>query len=384
MYEKATSIWNEVCKERRPLRSSQVSLNMPNGTTGFLMGTSGFGIEPLYSHVIYKTLSGSDGAVIKMVNDDIKVALHNLGYDDITIKNIISEVIDESIPFEKSKYLNPEHVAIFDTAAVPENGTRFISPDGHIGALQAIQPFISGGISKTINLPNSATVEDIFNCYLDCWGRGIKSVTVYRDGSKTEQIMSTKKNDSNTHIEPIPLSTTVRKKMPSKRSAEINKFTIHGMEGKLDGYITRGLYPNGDLGEVFIELAKDGSTVKGLVGAIVTLTSISLQYGVPLVELVEKMIYRRFEPSGWVKGDEHVRQCSSIVDYIFRHLAYNHLQDDELIKLGLKRPVVNDTVPNVNNTILDDSFCPVCNTQLRKLGTCTWCAGCSWSDGSCS
>lgn len=387
LYEKAVSIWNEICKEKRPLRCSQISLAMPNGTTGFLMGSSGFGIEPLYSNVIYKTLSGSDGAVIKMVNDDIRVSLQNLGYADDIIIKIISEIVDEDIPFEKSKYLKSEHVAIFDTAAVPENGTRYISADGHIGMLQAIQPFISGGISKTINLPNTTTVEDIYNIYLDCWRKGLKSVTVYRDGSKTEQIMSTKKAvDLTSNIEPTQLAMSVRKKMPSKRSAEINKFTIHGVEGKLDGYITRGLYPNGDLGEVFIELAKDGSTVKGLVGAVVTLTSISLQYGVPLVELVEKMIYRRFEPSGWVKGDEHIRQCSSIVDYIFRHLAHNHLSEDDLIKLGLKRPSGNndDVAPSINNTIPDLSFCPVCNTQLRKLGTCTWCINCSWSDGSCS
>ena len=146
------------------------------------------------------------------------------------------------------------------------------------------------------------------------------------------------------------------------------------------------MYPNGDLGEVFIELAKDGSTVKGLVGAIVTLLSVSLQYGVPLVELVEKMIYRRFEPSGWVKCDDNVRQCSSIVDYIFRHLAHNHLSDEDLVSLGLKRP--NDSsdvvVPTINNTVPDSSFCPICNTALRRLGSCTWCSGCSWSDGSCS
>lgn len=385
--DRCCEIWKDLDDNFRPLRMCSTTLCAPTGTTGFLMGCTGFGIEPIYGNIIYKTLSGQDGASIKYVNDVMVESLLNLGYDRKTVDNIISDIVDNDIPPESSKYLKSEHVAIFDTASAPENGTRVIDYMGHVKMLAAIQPFISSAISKTINMSNDCSVQDVYNLYIDSWKMGLKSLTIYRDGSKTEQVMSSKKDQpTDNNVEPTKLSTSVRKKMPSKRSAEINKFTIHGVEGKLEGYITRGLYPNGDLGEVFIELAKDGSTVKGLVGAIVTLLSVSLQYGVPLVELVEKMIYRRFEPSGWVKGDDNVRQCSSIVDYIFRHLAHNHLSDEDLVSLGLKRP--NDSsdvvVPTINNTVPDSSFCPICNTALRRLGSCTWCSGCSWSDGSCS
>lgn len=378
------SLWDTLVTEQKAPRAASTTLCAPTGTTGYLMSVDSFGPEPFFSLISYKTLSGNDGATLKLVSDTPRLALKNLGYSNTEIDTIISELVDNDIPIENSTIIKKEHIPIFDTSLPPTNGKRAIKYMGHVDMLAAIQPFISSAISKTINMSNDCTVEDIFNLYCYTWEKGLKSITVYRDGSKTEQILNTKKKENN--VEPTPLSTSVRKKMPSKRNAEINKFTIHGIEGKLEGYITRGLYPNGDLGEVFIELAKDGSTVKGLVGAVVTLTSVSLQYGVPLVELVEKMLYRRFEPSGWVKGDEHIRQCSSIIDYIFRHLAFNHLSNDDLIKLGLKNPNntnVSDCV-DVLDTIPDLTFCPICNTQLRKLGTCTFCSNCSWSDGSCS
>lgn len=377
LYEKAVSIWNEICNEKRPLRCSQVTVCMPNGTTGFLMGISGFGIEPIYSNIIYKTLSGSDGAVIKMVNDDIKVSLQNLRYTDDTIIKIISEVVDENIPFEKSKYLKSEHISIFDTAASPENGTRYITANGHISMLQAIQPVISGGISKTINLPNGATVEDVYNNYLDCWRRGLKSVTVYRDRSKTEQIMTT--SLTKTEAEHDHTDKPYRKRMPIDRNAKIHKFTING---NVEGYIIAGVYEDGSLGELFIEGTSFGSTLGGFTDSLSIVTSMALQHGVPLDVLVKKLMHTRFEPAGF-SANPNIRVTSSLVDYIFRYLALEFLPDDKLVELGLKHSDDINTADLSKSAVVSGSPCPVCSSLMVRLGSCEQCLNGCYSSGSC-
>lgn len=374
----------------RSFRNSQLSLIAPTGTISFIMMSNSFGCEPHFALITYKRLSGSNGAILKTVVDDVSISLSNLGYDDSEKEEIIDKLVNHDIPIEQIDIVKKEHIDIFTTAVPPTNGKNFISHMGHIRMMAAIQPFINGAISKTCNLPKETTPNDIYNLYIACWELGLKSLTVYRDGSKENQVLSTtdKETKSSDNQAPEHLSKLTRKKLPTERNAKINKFTINGTSGKIDGYLIRGLYDNGELGEVFIEFAKDGTVVKGLVGAIVTLTSIAIQYGVPLEELVEKMIFRKFDPSGWVQGDPNIKVCNSIVDYIFQHLAYQHLDDDQLMKLGLKR-ISGDSDPNVKAELVEDisntQVCPKCNGIMRFLGRCMTCLTCAYSDGgSCS
>lgn len=396
LYIQAMEIWNQLVNDRPPLRNSQVTLVAPTGTTGFFMGCTGFGIEPIYGNIIYKTLSGNDGAMIKYVNDIIPISLKNLGYSQEQIDHIVKEMTVDDIPPEKSTVLQPIHVPIFDTAAAPTNGTRCVSPSGHIEMMVAVQPFISGAISKTINLPNSATPQDIFDIYLDAWKRGLKSVTVYRDGSKTEQVMAVSEKPAEMNSkEPMLTDVCVpsRRKMPTERNARTHKFTIHSAEGRVEGYITEGFYDSEskELGEVFVELAKDGSTIKSLMSCIATLTSIALQHGVSLKLLVEKMVFRRFSPAGFTKNSK-IRSTTSIVDYVFKHLAYHHLSDNDLESIGLRRRVIDETpdkpvVDNIDDSDADLSAptCPNCGGLMKiRLGSCLYCNNCNFSNGSCS
>jgi ribonucleoside-diphosphate reductase alpha chain len=374
--------WKDVISSPICPRQAQTTLLAPTGTISYLMNSSTFGCEPDFSLITFKKLSGNDGATITLINKLVPIALTNLGYSADIVEQICNEVISGT-PIENSKYIKQEHVAIFDTAMVPAGGKRFISVDGHINMMAAIQPFINGAISKTLNCPNNTTVEDIYNIYFKCWRLKLKAIAIYRDGSKLSQPLTVTKEGQQEDLDYQP----VRRRMPVERDAKINKFAINGSSGEIVGYLTRGLYPSGDLGEIFIELAKEGSTIRGLLGCIVTLSSIAIQYNVPLYELVEKMIYRRFEPSGWVKGDDNIKSCSSIVDYIFKYLAYNHLTDEQLISLGLK--TIDDTkdeTPDKIKTpaVMSSSVCPKCNSQLFILGRCEFCRSCSWTGGSCS
>lgn len=441
LYDCVKNVWNkisELIQNDKTFRNSQVSLLAPCGTISYLMGSTTTGIEPEFSHIKYKNLSGTDGGSIKLINDLIPQTLKNLGYTDREIELLKTELLSVG-HFENSEILKPEHLAIFDTSVAPFGGKRSIHYNGHINMMAAIQPFVSGAISKTINAPNDISVEDVYNIYLDSWKKGLKGITIYRDGSKTFQAISTKednkqsdKQDVDDYFGPdeveelknqleiiknrVLARKTIRRRLPNERSAVNHKFNI----GQTKGYINCGLYDDNSVGEVFIKVAKQGSTLSGLLDALATITSISLQHGVPLKVLVRKLMFQRFEPSGFT-SNENIRMATSIVDYVFRYLGIKFLNEKDKHDLGLtikKKEIVTDDetnqiklvtdelisrifdddtidLPKVSEPCDDDvdvddeigndssSSCPECGSILVRKGSCYFCINCAYNDGSC-
>jgi ribonucleoside-diphosphate reductase alpha chain len=333
-------------------RNAQVTVLAPTGTIGFLMDCDTTGIEPDIALVKYKLLAG--GGMLKIVNQTVKPALENLGYEAGVIDSVIGhidrwdtieDVQDEQTGQIVRSGLRAEHLPVFDCAFKPHRGKRSLHYRGHIRMMAAAQPFLSGAISKTVNLPESATVDDIVNTYVEGWQLGLKAIAIYRDGSKRSAPLNVKKTkdmgasddvsdlgavlatkeqlearivelEHEMNALRIKADEPVRKRMPETRLALNHKFEIAGHEG----YITVGLFEDGQPGEIFIQMSKEGSTMGGLMDTIATLTSISLQYGVPLESLVRKFAYQRFEPSGFTKNPD-IRNATSITDYLFRWMG---------------------------------------------------------------
>ena len=342
-------VWDEALRlgRKHGYRNAQVTVLAPTGTIGFLMDCDTTGIEPDIALVKYKLLAG--GGMLKIVNQTVRPALHKLGYSETDIEAIIAH-IDKYDTIENveedgrtiSSGLRPEHVSVFDCAFKPMRGQRSLSYQGHIRMMAAAQPFLSGAISKTVNLPENATIDDIVDTYVEGWKLGLKAIAIYRDGSKRsapvvtdkkkhgtgngelEAELSTKNELEERVIEledelgmlRTKLNQPPRQRLPDTRVALNHKFDIAGHEG----YITVGLFENGQPGELFIQMAKEGSTIGGLMDTVATLTSIALQYGVPLESLVKKFAFQRFEPSGFTKNPD-IRNASSITDYVFRWLG---------------------------------------------------------------
>lgn len=371
--------------------NAQVTLLAPTGTISFLMGCDTTGIEPDFALVKYKKLAGSD-TMLNYVNSSFREGLQKLGYSDEDINQIEYQLLKECKPLEGIDLIKSEHLSVFDTAIPTNDGSRYIHPMGHLRMIAAVQPFLSMSISKTINLPSDTTVEDIFDIYLKAWKMGLKSVTIYRDKSKTDQVLYASldrdKETKSTSLDEVNVVVSTRRPMPTDRCGITHKFTINGM---LTGYLTANVYEDGRLGEFFVQIAKDGSTIAGLIDAWATMSSVGLQYGVPLKVFVDKMINRRFEPQGFTQN-EHVRICSSIVDYIARYLALRFLDDEELEELGLLPPNLEDSnsesVKKLDTNKLKalpfgSGICPECGSLLRKLGTCEFCDQCGFNGGSC-
>ncbi len=304
----------------------------PTGTISFLMDCDTTGIEPDIALVKYKQLAG--GGMLKMVNRIVPLALQTLGYEESQINRIV-QYIDEHDTIEGAPGLQDEHLAVFDCAFKPKNGIRSIGWRSHVKMMAAAQPFISGAISKTVNMPAETTIEDIAEAYFWGWELGLKALAIYRDGSKQSQPLSTeseaskkaKKDTEGTPHAPreenVSRSETStlsarprRERLPDTRQSITHKFNVAGHEG----YITAGLYEDGRPGEVFLTMAKEGSTIGGLMDCFGTAISINLQYGVPLEVLVKKFSHTRFEPMGHTTNPE-IRIAKSLVDYIFRWLA---------------------------------------------------------------
>jgi ribonucleoside-diphosphate reductase alpha chain len=306
-------------------RNSQVTVLAPTGTIGFMMDCDTTGVEPDIALIKYKKLV--DGGMMKIVNNGVPDALERLGYEDAQVEEIIA-YIDQQETIEGAPHLKPEHLAVFDCAFRPANGERSIHYMGHLRMMGAVQPFLSGAISKTVNMPNEATVDEIMQTYVEAWKMGLKAVAIYRDGSKRLQPLNTsrKKDEEAPQKEELlapPKPKRVR--LPDERQAITHKFSISGHEG----YLTVGLYPNGKPGEMFISMAKEGSVVSGLMDSFATSVSIMLQYGVPLKVLVNKFSHARFEPSGFTSNKE-IPIAKSVMDYIFRWLDLkfgDHLGD---------------------------------------------------------
>ncbi|MDD4270014.1 MAG: vitamin B12-dependent ribonucleotide reductase [Pirellulales bacterium] len=313
----ARKVWDEVLAggRRYGFRNAQVTVLAPTGTISFMMDCCTTGIEPDIALVKYKQLVG--GGTLKIINRTVPLALESLGYEPDEVASIC-DYVEQKGTIEGPSGLRPEHLPVFDCAFLPPGGTRSIPWRAHVRMMAAAQPFISGAISKTVNMPKDSTVEDIASAYVEGWRLGLKALAVYRDGSKGVQPLSTRSgSDKADQAENKPLVAAPRReRLPDTRTSITHKFSVAGHEG----YITVGLYPDGRPGEMFITMAKEGSTIGGLMDCFGTAVSMSLQYGVPLEVYVQKFSHTRFEPMGPTKNPD-IRIAKSIVDYIFRWLG---------------------------------------------------------------
>jgi ribonucleoside-diphosphate reductase alpha chain len=322
MRKAAERVWKDVVESapRRPFRNAQVTLLAPTGTIGFMMDCDTTGVEPDIALIKYKQLAG--GGTMKIVNRTLRPALKRLGYPHEAVESIL-KYVDAQETIEGSPDLNPEHLKVFDCAFKPRNGKRSIHYKAHLHMMAAVQPFLSGAISKTVNMPTDVTVNDVLQAYVDGWKLGLKAVAIYRDGSKRTQPLNTSDTERDAagdgavaaESRPVAARQPFRRRMPATRYSITHKFEVAGHEG----YLTVGTYEDGSPGELFITMAKEGSTVGGIMDSFGTAISLCLQYGVPVRELCKKFAHSRFEPSGFTKNPD-IPIAKSIVDYIFRWL----------------------------------------------------------------
>ncbi len=317
LQDAARNLWDKVLAygRRCGFRNAQATVLAPTGTISFMMDCDTTGIEPEIALVKYKQLAG--GGMLKIVNQTVPAALRRLGYDEPQVAGMVA-YIDQHDTIEGAPELAAEHLPVFDCAFTPRHGKRSISWRAHIQMMAAAQPFISGAISKTVNMPRESTLDDVADAYMEGWRLGLKALAIYRDGSKEAQPLSTKNKKAAGKAEVLPAPR--RERLPDTRQSITHKFSVSGHEG----YITVGLYPDGRPGELFITMAKEGSTVGGLMDCFGTAVSMSLQYGVPLEVYVNKFSHTRFEPMGFTKNPD-IRIAKSIVDYIFRWLGITFL-----------------------------------------------------------
>jgi ribonucleoside-diphosphate reductase alpha chain len=429
--KRATAAWDGVIKigEANGYRNAQASVIAPTGTIGFMMDCDTTGIEPDFSLVKFKKLVG--GGSMQIVNQTIPRALKQLGYADETAEAIIEYIAEHGHVID-APGLKPEHYEVFDTAM----GQRAIKPMGHVRMMAAAQPFLSGAISKTVNLPETATVEEIADVYLQGWKLGLKALAVYRDNCKVGQPLSDGKAGKADDKKSAAVETEVvekvvyrptRKRLPKSRPSRTTSFSVGGAEG----YMTSGSYPDDGLGEVFLKLGKQGSTLAGVMDAFSIAVSIALQYGVPLETFVQKFTNLKFEPAG-LTDDPDIRMAQSIMDYIFRRLALDYLsfeeraelgiytaterarqvetgsylpaeeelteaeslkndpgdevRTDEMDKAGAKpAPVTARTTSElfeeITGTSVDAPLCLTCGTKMRPSGSCYVCEGCGSTSG---
>jgi ribonucleoside-diphosphate reductase alpha chain len=424
LYEASKQCWDEALSngEQHGYRNSQVTVLAPTGTIGFFMDCDTTGIEPDLALIKYKKLVG--GGMIKIVNNTVPAALFKLGYTHEQTGAIVS-YIDATGTIEGAPHVKDEHLAVFDCSFKPAKGTRSIHYMGHLKMMAAAQPFISGAISKTVNLPNAATVEDISEAFIQAWRLGLKAVAIYRDGCKQSQPLSaagTKTAQSGAgeagrtgvsaphELEddnPDAPPRAVRHKLQDERMAVTHKFNIAGHEG----YITVGLYPDGEPGEIFITMAKEGSTVSGLMDSFALAVSIALQHGVPLKLYCEKFAHTRFEPSGWSTNPD-IGFAKSIMDYIFRWLQMRFLSGQQQLLFENLRPkplAAPEGVSDLNGSMGsgpapsdqrpasgsihaanalaemidmgDAPSCSVCGSIMVRNGSCYKCMSCGSTSG---
>ena len=371
-------------------RNSQVTVLAPTGTIGFMMDCDTTGIEPDIALIKYKKLVG--GGMLKIVNNTVPLALAKLGYSQQEGQAIVS-YLDQQETIEGAPALRAEHLPVFDCAFKPQRGERSIGWMGHLKMMGAAQPFLSGAISKTVNLPSVATVEDISKAYLEAWKLGLKAVAVYRDGCKRSQPLNTSRGTKATEAAVVATPETVtRRRLPDERQAFTHKFSIGGHEG----YLTVGMYEDGTPGELFIVMAKEGSVVSGLMDSFATSVSLALQYGVPLQVLTDKFSHTRFEPSGFT-GNPQIPIAKSITDYIFRWLqlkfdpvvqAANKAQAElrsgavEVKALAVVTPVSSSS--GRKDVFLNQADAPPCHTCgaiMVRSGACYKCGNCGATSG---
>ncbi len=371
-------------------KNAQVTVLAPTGTIAFMMDCDTTGVEPDIALIKYKKLVG--GGFMKIVNNTVPMVLRRLGYSEEQRQAIIA-YIDERETIEGAPGLNPDHLPVFDCAFRAKNGARSIDWMGHLRMMGAVQPFLSGAISKTVNLPEDASIDDITQAYIEGWRLGLKALAVYRDGSKRTQPLNAGRD---TDKSALSAARPVRRKLEDEREAITHKFSIAGHEG----YLTVGLYSDRKPGEIFLRMAKEGSTVSGLMDTIATMTSIALQYGVPLKTLVDKFSHTRFEPSGFTNNRE-IPIAKSVMDYVFRYLGNRFLQgeteivdeqESEAESAGLgavsTQPVVAGgsgawpiRTPYAIVYQTDAPTCADCGAITIRSGTCYKCTNCGGSSG---
>jgi len=388
LYHGAEECWTEAYESgrRSGYRNGQVTVIAPTGTIGFMMDCDTTGIEPDLALVKYKKLVG--GGVIKIVNNTVPAALIKLGYSPAQVEKIVSH-IDATGTIEGAPELKSEHLTVFDCSFRPQNGSRSIHYMGHVRMMAAVQPFISGAISKTINMPEESTAEDIMTAYTESWKLGLKAVAIYRDNSKRVQPLSSssgkEKKPAAAAAAPAPEKVVyrpVRRKLPDERRSITHKFSIGGHEG----YITVGMYDDGAPGEIFITMAKEGSTISGLMDAFATAVSFNLQYGVPLKFLVDKFAHVRFEPSGWT-GNPLVPYAKSIMDYIFRWLGAKFLGPEYAVTEAGETTTLRPTEPDPQQqlpfapVVADAPLCAECGSIMTRNGSCYKCGNCGGTSG---
>src|SRR5881396_2285133 len=392
MYDAAWDVWSDAVDlgVLHGYRNAQATVLAPTGTIGFIMDCDTTGIEPDLALVKYKKLVG--GGTIKIVNNTVAQALRKLGYDDPQVKAIV-DYVNEKGTIEGSPELKPDHLPVFDCAFKPANGTRSIHYMGHLKMMGAVQPFISGAISKTVNLPSSVTVEEIQQAYIEAWRLGLKAVAVYRDGSKRTQPLSTSASETKRGV--VVESRPVRRHLPVERHSITHKFAVAGHEG----YLTIGMYEDGTPGEIFIVMAKEGSTLSGVMDSFATTCSMALQYGVPLKVLVDKFSHTRFEPSGFTSNPQ-VPYAKSIMDYIFRYLASKFLPAVEAKALGVQveePPLTSLSIQTPPAPVMagagvrkgalvdiedrDAPVCYECGSLMVRNGACYKCLNCGSTSG---
>ncbi|PIP30142.1 ribonucleoside-diphosphate reductase, adenosylcobalamin-dependent [Candidatus Jorgensenbacteria bacterium CG10_big_fil_rev_8_21_14_0_10_54_38] len=388
-------------------RNSQVTVLAPTGTISFMMDCDTTGIEPDFSLVKMKQLVG--GGWMRIVNGSVPAALEHIGYHGKEKEEILAWISEHGTA-EGAPHLAVEHLAVFDCAVKPKEGTRSIPWQGHVKMVAAAQSFISGAISKTFNMSHETTKEEIAEAYLMAWKLGIKAFAVYRDGSKAAQPLNTSASEK----KPIGVperalvgGTTARRRLPATRLSETHKFSVAGHEG----YLTYSMYQSDHtLSEIFIRIAKQGSTLSGLLDAFAISVSMALQYGVPFKELAQKFIYSRFEPAGFTENP-NIRIATSILDYIFRYLALRFLPAEDLIDFGMTpvlgegvrsaehrieepmKAAVTAPVPaadkaaprfNGNGIVTGETACRKCGGMMVRTGSCLTCLQCGDSSGGCS
>jgi len=394
MYQSAKRVWEDAYETGKDAgyRNAQMSVISPTGTIGFMMDCDTTGIEPDLALVKYKKLVG--GGVIKIVNNTVPQALIKLGYSAGQVEIIVSH-IDSTGTIEGAPGLKPEHLPVFDCSFRPMNGERSIHYMGHLKMMAAVQPFVSGAISKTINMPEECSVEDVMDAYIESWRMGLKAVAIYRDNSKKVQPMSSGAGSGGGSkkaaavVKEVAAAVTervvyrpVRRKLADERQSITHKFSIGGHEG----YITVGMFEDGTPGEIFITMAKEGSTISGLMDSFATSVSYCLQYGVPLKFLVDKFGHVRFEPSGWT-GNQQIPYAKSIPDYIFRWLAAKFLGADYVMNEAGASGAIRPTEPNPQESLpfpavaSDAPMCAECGGMMTRNGSCYKCENCGGTSG---
>ena len=395
----ARACWDEAHElgARHGYRNGQISVLAPTGTISFMLDCDTTGVEPDIALVKYKKLVG--GGMLKMVNNTVPAALRRLGYGDGEVADIVAH-IDAHDTIEGAPKLRDEDLPVFDCAFTPHNGKRSISWQGHVRMMAAVQPFISGAISKTVNMPSDSTVEDVEKAYIDGWKMGLKALAIYRDGSKRSQPLATSM-DKTTGEKVRIVERPLRRKLPAERQALTHRFEIGGHEG----YITVGLYEDGTPGEIFVKMAKEGSTVSGLTDSFAIAVSFALQYGVPLDFLVNKFAHMRFEPQGFTRNPE-IPIAKSIVDYIFRWLGSRFLSAEKQAEIGILRREQEETEPqpavegaaSAAQVVMPLGFeeasptgtfrnqadapsCPECGSLMVRSGSCYKCHNCGATSG---